>query len=164
MRQRHAARVQRPHGLIPIEARSRIARTRSRIPRHTDSPNSAGWLPSPRPRDLLNPAGGLTEPTGPANIHVTKSPGTLLPRTARRIQSVKTPRPLSTTMARRNIHTYKSPRGLFQHSPEIHSHSQIPEAPASVHGRGNGIGLGMTTRRKRYCFQTGDDGNDDDDW
>ena len=66
-------------------------------------------------------------------------------------------------MARRNIHTYKSPRGLFQHSPEMHSHSQIPEAPASVHGRGNGIGLGMTTRRKRYCFQTGDDGNDDDD-
>ena len=131
----------------------------------------------------MNPAGGPTEPTGPDNIHVTKSPGALLPRTARRIQSVKTPRPLSTTMARRNAHTYKSPRGLFQRSPEIHSrvqipaahvhdhgpaehsHCQPPEAPASVHGRGNGIGLGMTTRRKRYCFQTGDDGNDDnDDW
>ena len=29
--------------------------------------------------------------------------------------------------------------------------------------RRNHLGLGMTTRRGRYCFQTDRDGNDDDD-
>ena len=29
--------------------------------------------------------------------------------------------------------------------------------------RMNGLGLGTTTRRGRYCFQTPRDGNDDDD-
>ena len=53
---------------------------------------------------------------------------------------------MSMTMARRNIHTAKSPKAVL---PRI--------------AQDNGIGLGMTTRRKRYCFQTGDDGNDDDD-
>ena len=76
---------------------------------------------------------------------------------------LKNKRQVSTKMARRKKQNKKYPRGLFPYSPEIHSHNQIPEAPASVHGRGEGIGLGMTTRRKRYCFQTGDDGNDDDD-
>ena len=122
MRQRHAARIQRPHGLIPVEARSRTPRTRSRTPRtrsrtprHTNSLNSAGWFPSPRPRDLLNPAGGLTEPTGAANIHVTKSPGTLLPRTARRIQRGKCPRTCFHTG--RDIHTHKSLSTRLQNMP-----------------------------------------------
>ena len=123
----------------------------------------------------LNSAGGPTEPTGLTNIHVTKSPGTLPPRRARRIRSVKTP-------ARRNIHTSKSPHGLLQRNPEIHSrvqiaavhahehdpaeHSiiQIPGVHATEHSpeehshcqmsavevkcftRDNGIGLGLTTR------------------
>ena len=80
---------------------------------------------------MLNPAGGLTEPTGPANIHVTKSPGTLLARTARRIQSVQCPQPCPQT--RQNIHTTKSPHGLFQYSREIHSRVQIPAAHAHEH-------------------------------
>ena len=81
------------HGQTPrTRSRTRPSRTRSR---NTD------WL---------NPAGGLTEPTGPANIHVTKSPGTLLLRTARRIQRGECPQPCFHTG--RNIHTHKSPRPL----------------------------------------------------
>ena len=82
---------------------------------------------------LTEPGRRAHVPTGPANIHVTKSPGTLLARTARHIQSVKTPRPLSLTPARRHIHTSKSPHGLCQHNPEIHSRVQIPEAHAQEH-------------------------------
>ena len=63
-----------------------------------------------RNTDWLNPAGGLTEPTGPDNIHVTKSPGTLLQRKARRIQRGECPQPCFHTG--RNIHTHKSPRPL----------------------------------------------------
>ena len=81
----------------------------------------------------LNSAGGPTEPTGPANIHVTKSPGTLHPRTARRIRSVKTPRPLSLTPARRHIHTSKSPHGLCQHNlTYIHASKSQRPMPTSI--------------------------------
>ena len=81
----------------------------------------------------LNSAGGLTESTDPTNIHVTKSPGTLPPRRARRIRSVKTPRPSSMTPARRHIHTSKSPDGLLQRNPEIHSRVQIAAVHAHEH-------------------------------
>ena len=53
-----------------------------RHPVHARAPVPHGHA---RATDWLNPAGGLTEPTGPDNIHVTKSPGTLPPRRARRV-------------------------------------------------------------------------------
>ena len=65
--------------------------------------------------DLLTPAGGLTEPTGPDNIHVTKSPGTLLPRTARRIQKGEVP---------------AAP--VHDHGPAEHSHPQISTEAVST--------------------------------
>ena len=79
------------------------------------------------------PGGASHCAPAPANIHVTKSPGALHPRRARRIRSVKTPRPSSLTPARRHIHTSKSPHGLCQHSPETHSRFQIPAAHAHEH-------------------------------
>ena len=79
--------------------------------------------------DETLPAGSPIEPTGPTNIHVTKSTGTLLPRRARRVRSVKVPRPSSTTAARQNIHTSKSLHGLFRHNLDEHSCVQI----AGVH-------------------------------
>ena len=76
---------------------------------------------------------GSKEPTGLTNIHVTKSPGTLPPRRARQIRSVKTPRPSSMTAARRYIHTSKSLYGLLRRTPEIHSRVQIAAVHAHEH-------------------------------
>ena len=113
----HTARLQRPYGQIP--------RTRSRIPTAT-RPRIRGHARATLPV-------GSPEPTDPDNIHVTKSPGTLPPRRARRVRSVKVPRPSSTTAARQNIHTSKSTfltlYGLFRHNPDEHSRVQI----AGVH-------------------------------
>ena len=109
----HTARLQRPYGQIP--------RTRSRI--------STATRPRPRGHARATPPVGSHEPTDPDNIHVTKSPGTLPPRRARRVWSVKVPRPSSTTAARQNIHTSKSLYGLFRHNPDEHSRLQI----AGVH-------------------------------
>ena len=99
----HTARIQRPYGQTPRVRRGHTARHRG----HARAPVPHGHA---RATDWLNPAGGLTEPTGPDNIHVTKSPGTLLPRTARRIQRGECPQPCFHTG--RNIHTHKSPRPL----------------------------------------------------
>ena len=76
-------------------------------------------------------AGG-TLPAG-SHEHVAKSPGTLPPRRARRVRSVKIPRPSSLTAARRHIHTSKSLYGLLRRNPEIHSRVQI----AAAHGHGH---------------------------
>ena len=65
----HTARLQRPYGQIP--------RTRSRIPTAT-RPRLRGHARATLPV-------GSHEPTDPDNIHVTKSPGTLPPRRARRV-------------------------------------------------------------------------------
>ena len=118
----HTARIQRPYGQTPRVRRGHTARHRG----HARAPVPHGHA---RATDWLNPAGGLTEPTGPDNIHVTESPGTLPPRRARRVRSVKVPRPSSTTAARQNIHTSKSLYGLFRHNPDEHSRLQI----AGVH-------------------------------
>ena len=74
----HTARIQRPYGQTPRVRRGHTARFRG----HARAPVPHGHA---RATDWLNPAGGLTEPTGPDNIHVTKSPGTLPPRRARRV-------------------------------------------------------------------------------
>ena len=153
MRQRHAAKVQRPHGQIPKATRpdtdghtAESPRTRSRIhsptlsgPSATDGPPRPGNNPTRQLCDhdapvplpdrrivlitlvgvrscySLNPAGGPTEPTGPDNIHVTKSPGTLLPRTARRIQKGEVP---------------AAP--VHDHGPAEHSHPQISTEAVST--------------------------------
>ena len=149
MRQRHAARVQRPHGQIPEAIRPDSEDTLAHPDGHTaESPRTrsrnsgrqlcnhgvrcryrtvALWLSETIAGRTL-PAGSH-EPTDPDNIHVTKSPGTLPPRRARRVRSVKVPRPSSTTAARQNIHTSKSLHGLFRHNPDEHSCVQI----AGVH-------------------------------
>ena len=80
------------------------------------------------------------------NIHTSKSPHELFQHNQEIIQSSKSPRPMPTSIARRNIHTAKFPR------------LRLPRI-----ARDNGIGLGMTTRCARNRFQSDSNGNDDDD-
>ena len=153
MRKRHAARVQRPHGQIPEAIRPDSEDTLAHPDGHTaESPRTrsrnsgrqlcnhgawyryrtgALWLSETIAGRTL-PVGSK-EPTGPINIHVTKSPGTLPPRRARQIRSVKTPRPSSMTAARRHIHTSKSLYGLLRRNPETHSCVQIAAVHAHEH-------------------------------
>ena len=110
MRQRHAARVQRPHGQIPKAIRpdtdghtAESPRTRSRIHSPTLSGPSATTGP-PRP--------GITD------IHVTKSLRSMpMSMTQQDIQLSKSPGSMPTSMTRRNIHNAKSSRSTAPSVP-----------------------------------------------
>ena len=143
MRKRHAARVQRPRGQIPNAIRRDSEDTLAHRDEDTLA-HASSVTPVPgtasRPEHCAEQKLSLAElcrrarrAPGLTNIHVTKSPGTLPPCRARRIRSVKTPRPSSMTPARRHIHTSKSPHGLLRRNPEIHSRVQIAAVHAHEH-------------------------------